>query len=110
MTECDSMGLEIKIRTRGKRTKLTIRLIKIILFLSPTNHQNRIKSCVCNHSVSSRSRRRRDDVAATKIVFEEEDVSATSLRPSGDLKKSPKSRRKNRTYLISPRLPRDTPL
>ena len=53
-----------------------------------------------NHLVSSRSRRRLGDVAETSS-------SSTSPRPTGDLKKSPKSRRKNRTCLISPRLPRD---
>ena len=60
-----------------------------------------------NHLVSSRSRRRRGDVAETSSSLKTYLVAATSPRPTGDLKKSPKSRRKNRTCLISPRLPRD---
>ena len=62
-----------------------------------------------NHLVSSRSRRRRGDVAETSSSSKTYLVAATSPRPNGDLKKSPKSRRKNRTCLISPRLPRDPP-
>ena len=49
------------------------------------------------------------DVFLLKNIFSRCDVAATSPRPTGDLKKSPKSRRKNRTCLISPRLPRDPP-
>ena len=59
--------------------------------------------------VSETSRRRRGDVFLLKIIFSRCDVAVTSPRPTGDLKKSPKSRRKNRTCLISPRLPRDPP-
>ena len=70
--------------------------------------------------VSETSRRRRWDVAETSLgrrgdvfllenIFSRCDVAATSPRPTGDLKKSPKSRRKNRTCLISLRLPRDPP-
>ena len=54
-----------------------------------------------NHLVSSRSRRRRGDVFLLENIFSRCDVAATSPRPTGDLKKSPKSRRKNRTCLIS---------
>ena len=62
-----------------------------------------------NHLVSSRSRRCRGDVFLLENIFSRCDVAATSPRPTGDLKKSPKSRRKNRTCLISLRLPRDPP-
>ena len=62
-----------------------------------------------NHLVSSRSRRRRGDVLLLENIFSRCDVAATSPRPTGDSKKSPKSRRKNRTCLISLRLPRDSP-
>ena len=62
-----------------------------------------------NHLVSSRSRRRRGDVTETSSSSKTYLVAATSPRPTGVLKKSPKSRRKNRTCLISPRLPRDPP-
>ena len=58
--------------------------------------------------VAETSRRRRGNVFLENI-FSRCDVAATSLRPSGDLKMSPNSRRKNRTCLISPRLPRDPP-
>ena len=57
--------------------------------------------------VSETSRRRRGDVFLLENIFSRCDVAATSPRPTGDLKKSPKSRRKNRTCLISLRLPRD---
>ena len=40
-------GIGNKNSLSEKRTKLKTRLTKIILFLSPTNDQNRIKSCVC---------------------------------------------------------------
>ena len=50
------------------------------------------------------------DVAETSSSSKTYLVAATSPRPNGDLKKSPKSRRKNRTCLISPRLPRDPPI
>ena len=46
--------------------------------------------------VSSWSRRRRGDVAATKYVFEEEDVSATSPRPARDQMIEEKLRRRLR--------------
>ena len=59
--------------------------------------------------VSETSRRRREDVFLLENIFNHCDVAATSPRPTGDLKKSPKSRRKNRTCLISPRLARDSP-
>ena len=59
--------------------------------------------------VSETSRRHRGDVFLLENIFSRGDVAATSPRPTGDLKKSPKSRRKNRTCLISPRLPRDPP-
>ena len=49
------------------------------------------------------------DVAETSSSSKTYLVAATSPRPTGDFKKSPKSRRKNRTCLISPRLPRDPP-
>ena len=49
------------------------------------------------------------EVFLLENIFSRCDVAATSPRPTGDLKKSPKSRRKNRTCLISPRLPRDPP-
>ena len=62
-----------------------------------------------NHLVSSRSRRRLGDVAETSSSSKTYLFAATSPRPTGDLKKSPKSRRKNRTCLISLRLPRDPP-
>ena len=62
-----------------------------------------------NHLVSSRSQRRRGDVFLLENIFSRCDVATTSPRPTGDLKKSPKSRRKNRTCLISPQLPRDPP-
>ena len=55
------------------------------------------------------SQRRRGDFFLLENIFSRCDVAATSPRPTGDLKKSPKSRRKNRTCLISPRLPRDPP-
>ena len=58
----------------------------------------------------SRSRRRHLRVATFPQSFGLEQVSETSSpRPTGDLNKSSKSRRKNRTRLISPRLPRDPP-
>ena len=53
--------------------------------------------------VAETSRRRRGDVFLLENIFSRCDVAATSPRPTGDLKKSPKSRRKNRTCLISPR-------
>ena len=59
--------------------------------------------------VSETSRRRRGDVFLLENIFSRCDVAVTSPRPTGDLKKSPKSRRKNRTCLISLRLPRDPP-
>ena len=49
------------------------------------------------------------DVAETSSSSKTYLVAATSPRPTGDLKKSPKSRIKNRTCLFSPRLPRDPP-
>ena len=51
--------------------------------------------------VSETSPRRRGDVLLLENIFSRCDVAATSPRPTGDLKKSPKSRRKNRTCLIS---------
>ena len=57
--------------------------------------------------VSKTSRRRRGDVFLLENIFSRCDVAATSPRPTGDLKKSPKSRRKNRICLISPRRLRD---
>ena len=59
--------------------------------------------------VAETSLRRRGDVFLLENIFSRCDVAATSPRPTGDLEKSPKSRRKNRTCLISPRLPRDPP-
>ena len=48
-----------------------------------------------NHLFSSRSRRRRGDVFHLENILSRCDVAATSPRPIGYLKKSPKSRRKN---------------
>ena len=59
--------------------------------------------------VAETSRRRRGDVFLLENIFSRCDVAATSPRPTGDLKKSLKSRRKSRTCLISLRLPRDPP-
>ena len=59
--------------------------------------------------VSETSRRCHGDVLLLENIFSRCDVAATSPRPTGDLKKSPKSRRKNRTCLISLRLLRDPP-
>ena len=53
-----------------------------------------------NHLVSSRSQRRLGDVAETSSSLKTYLVAATSPRPTGDLKKSQKSRRKNRTCWI----------
>ena len=57
--------------------------------------------------VAETSLRRRGNVFLLENIFSRCDVAATSPRPTGDLKKSPNSLRKNRTCLISPRLPRD---
>ena len=55
------------------------------------------------------SRAGHGNVAETSSTSKTYLVAATSPRPTGDLKKSPKSRRKYQTCLISPRLPRDPP-
>ena len=59
--------------------------------------------------VAATSRRRHGDVLLLENIFSRCDVAGTSPRPTGDLKKSPKSRRKNRTCLISLRLLRNPP-
>ena len=67
-----------------------------------------LRRCRRNFSSIIWSRAGLGDVVETSSSSKTYLVAATSPR-TGDLKKSPKSRRKNRTCLISPRLHRDPP-